>query len=288
MIRPAALCLLLALPVHAQDAPGPFASYDGATEAVLNDPHDLTIGPDGLLYVADKLAGEVAVFDPETLELVTRHGGGYLPQVRDVSFAPDGRVAVSVTGLGAVLVYADAAGLAGDPVAVVRAPGAEGGLLHSNGRVYVVAAGQLIGVRPGEDGDVLFGGLHPGAHDVAEGPDGSVWVADNARGRLVRYDAELTQTQVIEGLDYRFRGPRYMAFDEGGRIVVADQESHRVLLIDPEAGPAGVLVGVLGTGEPGMGPDLFDDPEGVAVDGNRYFVSDSDNNRVVRYTVVTN
>ena len=32
----------------------------------------------------------------------------------------------------------------------------------------------------------------------------------------------------------------------------------------------------------------FDDPEGVAVDGNRYFFSDSDNNRIVRYSVVLN
>ena len=288
MIRSFVVLLFLAGPAAAQDAPGPFASYDGATGATLNDPHDLTIGPDGLLYVADKFAGEVAVFDPDTLEPVARYGGGYLPQVRDVSFAPDGRVALAVTGLGAVLVYADAAGLAGDPVAVVRAPGTEGALLHSNGRVYTIAAGQLIGARPGDDGDVIRGGLHPGAHDVAEGPDGSVWVADNAAGRLVRYTPELEETQVIRGLEYGFLGPRYLTFDEGGRIAVADQESHRVLLIDPGAGPSGVLVGVLGTGEAGLGPDLFDDPEGVVASGNRYFVSDSDNNRVVRYTVVMN
>ena len=37
-----------------------------------------------------------------------------------------------------------------------------------------------------------------------------------------------------------------------------------------------------------LGPDKFDDPEGVLVDGGRYYFSDSDNNRIVRYIVVLN
>jgi hypothetical protein len=45
---------------------------------------------------------------------------------------------------------------------------------------------------------------------------------------------------------------------------------------------------VLGNGRPGAEAGQFDDPEGVAVDGNHYFISDSDNNRVVRYVVVMN
>ena len=37
-----------------------------------------------------------------------------------------------------------------------------------------------------------------------------------------------------------------------------------------------------------MGPNKFDDPEGVAVDGPHYYISDSDNNRIVRYKVILN
>ena len=55
--------------------------------------------------------------------------------------------------------------------------------------------------------------------------------------------------------------------------MVADQDAHRILLIDPDGPDGGSLLGQLGTGTPGAGPDLFDDPEGVAVDGNRYFFS---------------
>ena len=54
----------------------------------------------------------------------------------------------------------------------------------------------------------------------------------------------------------------------------------------PTAG--GSLIGVIGDGIPGEGPGRFDDPEGVAVHDGRYFISDSDNNRVVRYIVVLN
>ena len=48
------------------------------------------------------------------------------------------------------------------------------------------------------------------------------------------------------------------------------------------------LMGVIGTGSPGIGPNLFDDPEGVEIQGGQYYFADSDNNRIVKYTVVTN
>ena len=84
---------------------------------------------------------------------------------------------------------------------------------------------------------------------------------------------------------YGFRGPRYLDIDVDGQLIVADQDAHRVLLIDPMSGD---LRGVIGTGLPGEGPNLFDDPEGVAVRGAEFFFADSDNNRIVKYVVVLN
>ena len=71
-----ALALLLS-PALAQAQAGPFASFDLASEPVLADPHDLAIGPDGRLYVADKFGARIAVFDPETLELIEMLGEGF-------------------------------------------------------------------------------------------------------------------------------------------------------------------------------------------------------------------
>lgn len=279
--------IALACPAVAQDAPGPFASFDLASEPVLADPHDLAIGPDGRLYVADKFGSRIAVFDPETLQLIEMLAEGLLPGVHDISFGPNGKVAVAVTGASAVAVYDDLSGLSEAPTSGVSAPRTEGALLHSNGDLYAMASGTgaLIRVRDTEFLGAVDG--HFGAHDVAEAPDGTIWVADNNARRLVQYSTDLEQLQVLNDPKFGFIGPRYLDVTAFGHLVVADQDAHRILLIDPSV-PDGALLGVLGDGSPGLGPGKFDDPEGVAVNGNRYFFSDSDNNRIVRYSVVLN
>ncbi len=289
MLRFCFLILCIALPVAAQNAvPGPFASFDLASEPILGDPHDLAIGPDGRLYVADKLNSRIAVLDPETLELLESLGEGFLPGVRDVSFGPNGEVALAVSGASAVAIYESLDVLSEPPDIGFSAPNTEGALYHSSGRIYAMASG--IGVLARFEELEFINGVegHLGAHDVAEAPDGSIWVADNGLRRLVRYSPELVQLQILDAAKFGFAGPRYLDVTDAGFLAVADQESHRILLIDPEGPDGGTLLGVLGDGIPGMGPNKFDDPEGVAVDGNRYFISDSDNNRVVRYSVVLN
>lgn len=283
--------LILAFTAHAalaQEAPRPFASFDLASEPILADPHDLAIGPDGRLYVADKFGARIAVFDPETLELIEMLGQGLYPGIHDISFGPDGRVAVAVTGSNLVALFPGIEALDELPDTGVRAPRTEGALLHSNGDLYAMASG--TGVLGWFRGDQFMGSVDgmAGAHDVAEAPDGSIWVADNFNRQLIRFSPELERLQVIDSLEYGFFGPRYLDVTDYGHLIVADQDAHRILLIDPEAGEDGALLGVLGDGTPGLGPNKFDDPEGVAVDGSRYFFSDSDNNRIVRYSVVLN
>lgn len=277
--------LALASPTFAQEAP-PFASFDIASEAVLADPHDLAIGPDGRLYVADKFGDRIAVLDPDTLELIEMLGEGMLPGAHDISFGPDGRVAVAATSANAVALYDSLSDLANPPKAGVQAPRTEGALLHSNGDLFVMASGTGALMRVTDDGISYGPQSHLGAHDIAEATDGSIWVADNRARKLVRYSIELEPLQVLDHAKFGFIGPRYLDVTEDGLLVIADQDAHRILLVDPMAPDGGALMGVLGDGSPGMGPGKFDDPEGVAVDGNRFFFSDSDNNRVVRYVVL--
>jgi sugar lactone lactonase YvrE len=124
-----------------------------------------------------------------------------------------------------------------------------------------------------------------GAHDVAEAPDGTIWVADNAQRRLIRFDPDLNQLDVLSGAPFGFIGPRYMAITPDGLLIVADQDAHRVLKIDPLARE---VLGVIGTGVPGEGPNLLDDPEGVEARGAEFYFADSDNNRIVKYIVALN
>ena len=186
-------------------------------------------------------------------------------------------------------VYQNLRALNDEPIIGVSAPGTEGALLHSNGDLYATAGrvGALVRFR-----DLKFvaatEAVHPGAHDVAEAPDGSIWVADNLNRRLARYSPDLERLQVLDHAKFGFLGPRYLDVTEFGHLVVADQEAHRILLIDPDGEDGGAPLGVLGDGFPGMGPGKFDDPEGVEIDGTRFFFADSDNNRIVRYSVVLN
>ncbi len=285
MFRILFLCLIFPITTLAQSQP--FASFDIASEPVLNDPHDLAFGPDGMLYIADKFGNRIVVMDPETLEITRVIAEGMLPNVHDIMFDQEGRAAVAVTGWNR-MVLLDISEPAVVPLMNYFGIRTEGGMIHTNGRAYVMASGtgQLI-AYDGFDIVALAEGL-PGAHDVMEDGAGNIWVANTGGRSLVQFDADLNRLQVLSGPEFGFVGPRYLDIDELGRIVVADQDAHRILLIDPSAPEGSRLVGVLGDGSPGIGPNKFDDPEGVAVQGHRYFFSDSDNDRIVRYVVLTN
>jgi streptogramin lyase len=262
-----------------------FAAFDKASAPDLNDPHDLTIGPDGRLYVADKFGERIVVMDPESLEIIETFGEGVLFGVHDISFAPDGRAYVAAAGAHAVVVYSFESGTPEIVDVINGAIRTEGVLAHSNGRIYVLASGtgELVAF---ENGTAVKGtrGLN-GAHDIVEALDGTIWIADNARSQLVHLSQDLEFISALNHPKFGFVGPRYLAVDDFGRLVVADQDAHRVLLIDPQTES---LLGVIGTGSPGLGPNLFDDPEGAAVNGSVYYFSDSDNNRIVRYVVLVN
>jgi streptogramin lyase len=289
IIRFVATVLSLAFlvgPTLAQDTA--FATFDLASEPVLDDPHDLTIGPSGLLYVADKFANKITILDPNTLAIVGSFGDGALFGVHDISFGPDGRAYIAVTGLNRVDVY-EVNGTQGVFVESYDSlPRTEGAYAHPNGRLYAMASGigTLVAFENGEP-LVATRGLN-GAHDVAGALDGTIWVADNVSRRLVQFDEDLNFLRVLNGAELGLIGARYIAIDDFGRIVAIDQDAHRALLIDPDAAEGSRLVGVIGDGLPGLGPGKFDNPEGVAAHGNSYFFSDSDNNRIVKYSVIIN
>lgn len=271
---------------NAQDAP--FAAFALASPSELANPHDLAFGPDGRLYVADKSGARIAVLDPDTLEIVAMLGEGQFPGIHDISFSPDGLAYVSVTGS----VQVDVIRITGDTITSVRKvsgfPGSAGVLPHSNGRLYIMAGGSGELVAFENDQPIAgFGGLY-GALDVAESIDGTLWVAANNQSALVHLTQDLDLIEVLNGPEFGLRGPRYLDIDEFGRIIVADQDANRILLIDPLAPEGSRLLGVLGDGMPGIGPGKFNDPEGVAVRGNSFYFSDTDNDRIVKYSIVIN
>jgi serine/threonine-protein kinase len=161
-------------------------------------------------------------------------------------------------------------------------------------------------------------------YGLAFGPDGALYVADSGNGLIRRVDVGTDLLDTVAGATARaltpggrhfmasgaepagwtvlppselvLRGPRAVAFDADGRLLVADTGNHRVLrvtLTEPAADPyPGLGVGearlLAGTGQPADSGDggpavraRLKRPAGIlALPDGRVLVADTDNGRV--------
>ena len=84
----------------------------------------------------------------------------------------------------------------------------------------------------------------------------------------------------IQSSNRDFREPHDIVLSaDGSLLFVADKYSNSIKLISPE----GELVQVLGGGKSG----IFDRPEGVEIRGGDLWFSDTYNNRIVRYRMMS-
>ena len=88
---------------------------------------------------------------------------------------------------------------------------------------------------------------------------------------------------VLAGLSTAAAAPHHGrgATYDGGTLITADKNNHQIKII----GPDGRLLLVLGTGRPEKGPGKFATPEGVEVKGDTLWISDSGNDRIVKYRI---
>jgi DNA-binding beta-propeller fold protein YncE len=250
--------------------------YLGTSDVALENPHDLKLSPDGTgLFVADVGNDRVAVLDPESLALLWEFGADHQDGTHDVDFDVDGRAYVADTHNGRVTIY-DVSG--GNAVLVdvlsERVRGPEGVLVHPNGRVYVAGAWS-DNVVAYEDSKIVaeLGGLSS-PHDVELAPGGDIWLADAGNDRMLLLSPDLEIKQNLSGAPYDFNGVRYQDVLADGTLIVADKNNHQVKII----GADGALLLVLGGGE-------LRTPEGVEVRGDTLWLSDSGNDRVVKYRI---
>ncbi len=154
-------------------------------------------------------------------------------------------------------------------------------LAHPNGLIYVAGAwsGNVVAYRDGEVVAELKGLSSP--HDVERAPNGDIWLADAGNDRILLLTTELKIVRELKGASYNFSGVRYQDVLPNGTLIAADKYNHQVKVI----GTNGQVLLVLGTGEPGKGPGRFPTPEGVEVQGDRLWISDSGNDRVVQYRI---
>jgi DNA-binding beta-propeller fold protein YncE len=249
----------------------------------LSQPHDAAFSPDGkLIYLTDMRNSRMRVLEAMTLKLVGTFGERELSNPHDAEFDAAGRLLVADTGNDRVAIYevsgaqaklvGELKGLSGpEGVAVAR----DGRVIVTNTRgatLSVFREGRLersIGSRGSRDGEFA------NPHDVEAAADGSFYVVDSGNDRVQVFDADLKHRATF-GAALKLNGPKYLAFD-GDRIWLADEDNHRIVLLDRAHRP----LGVLGTGKRGRGAGEFNKPEAVLARAPYVWVIDTYNDRIV-------
>jgi len=249
----------------------------------LAEPHDAALSPDGkLIYLTDMANSRMVVLDAMTLRLVGRFGKGELSRPHDAEFDRKGRLLVADTGNHRIAIYevngADAK-LVGElrglssPEGVAVAPDERVWATNTGGgSVSVFRDGRLertVGRYGDRDGDFAR------PHDIEAAADGSIYVVDSGNHRVQVFGSDLKHRASF-GRAFALNEPKYLHFD-GADIWLADEDNHRILLLDRSHR----LIGVLGTGQRGRGPDAYYKPEAVLARAPLVWVIDTHNDRVV-------
>lgn len=275
-------CLvLLALPA-AVNAQWAFV-LERVSETALSNPHDVKLSPDARrLYVSDVGNDRIVVLDAESLRPLTTFGDDVLDGVHDIDFGPDGRAYVADTHNGRVAIFE----IDGTHATLVdewtaRISGPEGVLVHPNGMVYVAGAwsNNVVAYRDGKIVHELRGLSSP--HDLELAKNGEIWLADAGNDRILLLSESLAIERELHGPPYDFDGVRYLDVWDDGTLVAADKYNHSIKFIEADGNP----VATLGTGSAGRGDGMFRTPEGVDSADEHIWLSDSGNDRVVRYRV---
>ena len=139
-----------------------------------------------------------------------------------------------------------------------------------------------------------------GPHSIAVGPGGLLYIADTNNHRVLKYDPASGTTTPFAGTGAKgfagdggpgiaatLNGPKHLAIDRDGGVLIADTENHAIRKFLPADG---TITRVAGTGVRGLGRAAgspkgvaLDRPHGVSVaaDGTLY-IADSDNGRILR------
>ncbi|WP_316368544.1 NHL repeat-containing protein [Candidatus Thiodiazotropha sp. CDECU1] len=272
------LLSLIVWPLYAEVS----ATLVQASRPILSNPHDLKLSPDGsYLFVSDVGNNRIAILDPQTLELIDAFGEDHQSGTHDIDFDSMGRAYVADTHNNRVIIYSISdtnANQVGELSTGIRGP--EGVLAHPNGRIYVAGAwsNNLVVFENGVVVDELRGLSSP--HDLELAANGlDIWLADAGNDRILLLSSELAVKREWSGDTYNFDGVRYMDLLDDGSLVAADKNNHQIKFITPD----GRLGLVLGDGKPGFGANKFTTPEGVEVRGTDLWLSDSGNDRILRY-----
>ncbi|MGA5463360.1 SMP-30/gluconolactonase/LRE family protein [Mycobacterium sp. NPDC050041] len=245
----------------------------------LNWPHDLAVGADGRLHIADGTYFYALQPDGSLEAVAMLFTPGYPGYLRGLTSTADGDF-LCTTSLGQVGRYrpggeTDYLATGFDQLYGI-AVGFDGTIVFAE-----LGAGRVHSLRAGE-GAVLADGLAEPT-GVAIGIDGAPLVAESAAGRVVRLTGSGAET-VVDGL----QTPQGITV-EGGSLYVVDAGAKEVVAVDLTTGARGVIASGLPIGAPpGVTPkplrgiQPFSGPQGPfagitgGADGTLFVAADGD------------
>jgi sugar lactone lactonase YvrE len=137
-----------------------------------------------------------------------------------------------------------------------------------------------------------------GPRAACQAKDGTIYLALREGNALVEIKQGVVRTVVNAagkggyggdagpGRDALLAGPKYVAFDRNGRVLIADTENHCIRRYDPATGTIELIAGTPPRGGATVGKDLLSTqllrPHGCCLDPEgRLVIADSDNDRII-------
>ncbi len=260
-----------------------FAGDGGlAVSAQFNGPHNLAIGVDGRILVADTWNGRIRQVNPQTKRVDTLLGFE-VPLARARAAGP---YCVSVDPSGKLLYIADLQ-------RIHR-------LDLETGKCIVVAGNGEKGIP--QDGSNAADAPLVDPRAVAADRVGNVYILERGGNalRVVKPDGTIRTVVNRSGkrggekslrepaMDAMLNGPKHLCVDLGNRVIIADAENHLVRRYDPADESVCRVAGTGATGVEGVGGKAdacrLARPHGVAIHpkSGELYITDTYNNRILR------
>ncbi|WP_205697232.1 NHL repeat-containing protein [Conexibacter sp. SYSU D00693] len=289
----AAAIATTALSQDAAPAPSPFGDADG----VLRLPEAVAVAPDGTVLVGDHASGRIQRFRdgrPAGSFGMAGRPCGRLGAVGGLAVARDGRVFVLDTDHSRVAVFAadgrlqrcfgergQGRGQLSTSSGSFAGSTASGGIAVSGRYVYVADTGNHRVQRFGLDGRGAKV-LGKGRLNVPQGlavAGRRLLVADDGSHRVVELTTSGRFVRATQRDRVRLRFPYDVALGRDGRAYVADNNAHRIVVLDRRLRQVGSF------GRQGRGAGRFTFPRALAVArGGNVLVADAANGRVAETT----